>query len=114
MKKHQRPTTIRQVIPSLFYVACLCLLLVGIWFRQPLIALALPSLYGATLVAVGLSVVPNVGSQVACRVPLAIATLHAGYALGLMYGVWASFFQPRAWDTSGSLDNVIAILTARE
>jgi GT2 family glycosyltransferase len=106
MKKHQRPTTIRQVIPSLFYLACICLLLVGIWFKQPLIALALPSLYGVSLAAVGLSVLPNVGYQVACRVPLAIATLHAGYALGLMYGFWASFFQPRAWDAGGQMATI--------
>ncbi len=106
MKKHQRPTTIRQVIPSLFYFACICLLLVGIWFGQPLIALALPALYGVALVAVGLSVLPKVGSQVSCRVPLAIATLHAGYALGLMYGLWASFFQPRAWDSGGQMATI--------
>lgn len=46
MKKHQRPTTLRQVVPSLFYVACVCLLLVGLWLHQPIIALALPVLYG--------------------------------------------------------------------
>ena len=106
MKKHQRPTTIRQVIPSLFYVACICLLLVGIWFRQPLIALVLPSTYVATLVAVGLSVVPRVGFRIACRVPLAITTLHAGYALGLIYGLWASLFQPGAWDTGGQMATI--------
>jgi len=103
MKKHQRPTTIRQVIPSLFYLTCICLLIVGLWFKQPIIALALPALYAAALVAVGLSVLPKVGFQIAYRVPLAIGTLHAGYALGLMYGIWASFFQPRAWDTSGQM-----------
>jgi len=106
MKKHQRPTTVRQVIPSLFYLACICLLLIGVWFRQPLIAIALPALYGAALGAVGLSVLPRVGLQVACRVPLAIATLHAGYALGLIYGVWASFFQPRAWDSSSQMATI--------
>ena len=106
MKKHQRPTTLRQVIPSLFYLACICLLLIGVWFGLPLIALALPALYGGALVAVGLSVASRVGLQVACRVPLAIATLHAGYALGLMYGVWASFFQPRAWDTGGQMATI--------
>ncbi len=106
MKKHQRPTTIRQVVPSLFYLTCICLLMIGLWFRQPVIALALPLLYAAALLAVGLSVLPKVGLQVACRVPLAIGTIHAGYALGLMYGVWASFFQPRAWDTGGQMATI--------
>ena len=103
MKKHQRPTTIRQVIPSLFYLTGICLLLVGLWFKQPIIALALPLLYSTALTAVGVSVLPRVGFQVACRVPLAIGTLHAGYALGLMYGIWATLFRPRAWDTTGQM-----------
>ncbi len=106
MKKHQRPTTMRQVVPSLFYLTCICLLMIGLWFRQPVIALALPLLYAAALLAVGLSVLPKVGLQVACRVPLAIGTIHAGYALGLMYGVWASFFQPRAWDAGGQMETI--------
>jgi glycosyltransferase involved in cell wall biosynthesis len=106
MKKHQRPTTMRQVVPSLFYLTCICLIMIGLWLRQPIMALALPLLYGAALSAVGLSVVPKVGFQVAYRVPLAIGTIHAGYALGLMYGVWASFFQPRAWDTRGQMATI--------
>jgi len=106
MKKHQRPTTVRQVIPSLFYLTCIFLLMIGLWFKQPVIALALPLLYGAALLTVGLSVLPKTGFQVACRVPLAIGTIHAGYALGLMYGLWASFFLPRAWDTSGQLATI--------
>lgn len=106
MKKHQRPTTMRQIVPSLFYLACISLLMIGLWFRQPVIALALPLFYGGTLLTVGLSVLPKVGFQVAYRVPLAIGTIHAGYAWGLMYGVWASFFQPRAWDTSGQMATI--------
>lgn len=106
MRKHQRPTTVRQVIPSLFYLACVCLLMIGFWLRQPVIALGLPLLYGAALLTVGLSVLPKVGFRVACRVPLAIGTIHAGYALGLIYGVWASLFQPRAWDTGGQMTTI--------
>jgi succinoglycan biosynthesis protein ExoA len=100
MKKHQRPTTLRQVIPSLFYLEYYCdRTLVQAAFD----CISLPALYGAALVVVGLSVLPRAGLEVACRVPLAIATVHAGYALGLMYGLWASFSRPRAWDTGGHM-----------
>jgi succinoglycan biosynthesis protein ExoA len=97
MRKHRRPTTFRQVVPSVFYAAMIGLFLIGFWLRQPLLALGLPGFYGAALLVGAIGTVPKVGFRVACRVPLAIATMHAGYAFGMMYGLWAALFRREAW-----------------
>jgi heme A synthase len=39
---------------------------------------------------------------IATDVPIAIATMHAGYALGLAYAMLARVFFPSAWDTQSS------------
>ena len=44
----------------------------------------------------------DTASRVAC-VPVAIATMHAGYALGLGYGIWARVFHADAWDSQGKM-----------
>lgn len=103
MKKHKRPTTVRQVVPSLFYLGMTLLLLLGIVSREPLIALALPSLYLAVLAIVSFSVFPRTGIGVAFRLPAAIGIMHAGYAFGLLYGIAASFLRLRAWELDGQM-----------
>jgi succinoglycan biosynthesis protein ExoA len=103
MRKHHKPTTPRQVVPPLFYLACAALLLCGLWLEQPLIAFGLPSVYVLTLLLTGLSAWPRTGFHVAWRVPAAIATMHAGYALGLMYGLWAALFRPDSWSYRGPM-----------
>ncbi len=103
MKKHQRPTTLRQIVPSGFYLACVSLSAVGLYWQRPIIALALPLVYVLMLIGVGLAVISRVGFQVAWRVPVAIGIIHAGYAWGLLYGIWAAFFQPRAWDNGSQM-----------
>ncbi len=40
---------------------------------------------------------------VSMYLPVAIATMHAGYALGLGYGIWARFFHAGAWDAQGKM-----------
>ena len=103
IKKHKKPTTLRQVVPPLFFLAMLVLLVVGVWLRQPWIALALPVIYLVALVAVAISVIPRKGLAVAALVPLAVATMHFAYALGIAYGAWAAMFYPKAWDQTGRM-----------
>src|SRR5262249_24092184 len=52
MVKHRRPTTLRQVVPTLFYAACALLALMALWWRHPLVAGILPGLYLAALLTV--------------------------------------------------------------
>jgi len=106
IKKHKKPTTLRQVVPPLFFLAMFVLLVVGIWLRQPWIALALPAIYLAALIAVAISVIPRKGLAVAALVPLAVATMHFAYALGIAYGAFAAMFYPQAWDQTGSMSKL--------
>jgi GT2 family glycosyltransferase len=103
IRKHKKPTTLRQIVPPLFFLTMFLLLAVGSWLHQPLIALALPGIYLAALIGVGASVVPRKGLAVGCLVPVALATIHFAYALGIAYGLFALLFYPRAWDQSGSM-----------
>ncbi|HEX5470429.1 MAG TPA: hypothetical protein VFW73_01005, partial [Lacipirellulaceae bacterium] len=103
IRKHKRPTTLRQIVPPLFFLTMLLLALAGIWLRQPLVALALPAVYCTVLVLVGISVIPKQGLAVASLVPVALATIHVAYALGLVYGFLAAIVYPRAWDHAGSM-----------
>jgi succinoglycan biosynthesis protein ExoA len=103
IKKHKKPTTLRQVVPPLFFLTMLVLLVVGIWLRQPWIALALPAIYLVALIAVAISVIPRKGLAVASLVPLAVATMHFAYALGIAYGTFAALFYPKAWDQTGRM-----------
>ena len=103
IRKHRRPTTLRQVIPPLFFLSMLVLCMTGLVLRQPLVALALPAVYGVALLAVGLACVPKAGLQVASLVPVAIATLHTAYALGIAYGLCAALLWPASWDQPGAM-----------
>jgi succinoglycan biosynthesis protein ExoA len=103
VEKHRRPTTIRQMAPTLFYVACLVLALAGVWWRLPLLGLALPVLYATALVLAGAATARRNDLRVAAWVPAAIATMHAGYAWGVGYGIWARFFHSDAWDAQGKM-----------
>jgi glycosyltransferase involved in cell wall biosynthesis len=103
MAKHRRPTTLRQMVPTAFYGACIVMALLGVWWRQPLIAASLPGVYCAALLIVAAVAIPRHGSRVSSCVPLAIATMHAGYAWGLGYGMWARLFHAGAWDVQGKM-----------
>lgn len=87
IRKHKQPTTIRQIVPSIFYLAMAILLVVGLVMKSPLVAFGLPAIYVSILLLVGVSKIPSLGPNVAMRVPLAIGTLHAGYAWGMIHGV---------------------------
>jgi len=102
-RKHRRPTSLRQIVPTLFFLTMLALLVVGLVLRQPIVAFAMPVAYLTVLLGIGLSMVPRLGPATASLVPLALATLHIGYACGLIYGAWALVFRPHAWDRQGSM-----------
>ena len=53
IEKHRRPTTLRQMAPTLFYAACVLLALAALWWREPLLAVALPVAYAAALLLAG-------------------------------------------------------------
>ncbi len=86
IRKHKKPTTLRQVVPPLFFLTMAVLAGIGIWLGQPLVALALPAVYGIALLLIAISVIPRKGLAVASLVPLALATIHFAYALGIAYG----------------------------
>ncbi len=86
IRKHKQPTTIRQIVPSLFYIAMALMLIVGLVLGSPLLAFGLPAIYISVLLLVGVSKIPSLGANVAMRVPFAIGTLHAGYAWGMIHG----------------------------
>ncbi|HEV3136779.1 MAG TPA: hypothetical protein VGZ26_02725, partial [Pirellulales bacterium] len=106
IRKHRKPTTLRQVVPPLFFLIIFVLIGVGVYLRQPLVALALPAIYAAALALIAISVIPRKGLLVASLVPLALATIHFAYALGIAYGAWAMLFHPRAWDQSGKMSTL--------
>ena len=103
IEKQRRPTTLRQTAPTLFYLTCVCLALAGLWWREPLLAVALPLIYTIALLLAGAATMPRHGLRVSLCVPAAIATMHAGYALGMGYGIWARFFRTGAWDAQGKM-----------
>jgi len=103
IRKHRRPTSIRQLVPPVFFGTMLLLAIVGIWLRNPWIALALPVIYVVALVLIALPMVRKCGFAVASRVPLAMATMHFAYAVGMVYGLWAAVFYPRAWEKDGRM-----------
>jgi succinoglycan biosynthesis protein ExoA len=106
IKKHRRPTTPRQIVPPLFYLVVVLLLLVGLFQHQWWLALALPSIYVTSLILFGMMFIPKLGLNVAWRLPLIIAAIHAGYAWGFLYGLWASIFNPGASDRQGPMANM--------
>lgn len=103
MKKHHRPTTLRQVMPTAFYAACALMIAIGASLGEPVLALALPAVYGTALAAAAAMAMPQAGVRVAVLVPVAIAAMHAGYALGLASGGAAALLHRNAWTRSGAM-----------
>ncbi len=97
MLKHRQPTTIRQIIPSLFYVAMLIAAVVGFLCSSWIVGIGLPIVYLLALFAAGIAKIREVGFGVAIRIPLAILTLHAGYALGMLHGWFCWLLGRDAW-----------------
>jgi hypothetical protein len=55
------------------------------------------------LLLAGAGTLRNNDATVSACVPIAIATMHAGYAWGLAYGMWARIFRADAWDVQGKM-----------
>jgi glycosyltransferase involved in cell wall biosynthesis len=103
MRKHRKPTTVRQVIPLLFFALVIGAGAAGLWFGIPWMALALPTAYIGAMLTLSASLVVPKGLTVALLVPVSIATMHVAYAAGLAYGIFAAVFGARAWELNGRM-----------
>jgi GT2 family glycosyltransferase len=106
MVKHRRPTTLRQLLPPLFFLLMGGMLIAGAVLANPLIAFGLPICYLLGLLVSGATLVPSVGAGVAVRVPMAMALMHTAYACGLLYGIGARLFRARVWDPGGQMARI--------
>jgi GT2 family glycosyltransferase len=104
--KHRRPTTLRQVAPSLFYAGCLVLGSAGLWQHDLVLALALPGTYASALVIAAAAAMATNPPRIAARLPIAIATIHVGYALGMSYGLYAQLFWDDPWSGQGKMTTI--------
>ncbi len=98
MRKHHRPTSLRQLAPPLFLLSVVGLILLAIIFNHAAIAFVMPGLYLSVLLTSAMTKVRTEPLSVVIRVPLAIAVMHFGYGLGIAYGLWASVFKRGAWN----------------
>jgi hypothetical protein len=103
MEKHRGPTTLRQLAPTLFYATCL-LIVVGSWYAgRAYVGAVAPAVYATILLLVGVDTARSTNVRIALWVPLSIAIIHAGYAFGVAYGLWARLFRSAAWDRRGRM-----------
>jgi len=101
IRKHRRLPTVRQVVPALFFLCWPAMMVAGMGIGQTWLGAVLPLLYAAALVIAGLASVPFHGWAIACRLPLAMATMHGAYAAGFLASCWAWAFRPSLWNPSG-------------
>lgn len=106
LRKHKKPTTPRQMVPPLFFLAMILLAALGVWLRQWAIALALPGIYAVALLAIGVSGIRRHGLAVALLVPVAMAAMHLAYAAGMAYGLFALVFHRRAWEIGSPMTDI--------
>jgi glycosyltransferase involved in cell wall biosynthesis len=103
MRKHKRPTTPRQVVPALFFLAVLVLLGLGLYLHLPWLAFGLPAVYVTVLLLAGIAAMPKAGFLVGLLLPIALGCMHLAYACGMYYGLWSLLFRHNAWNTGGSM-----------
>ena len=106
MKKHRRPTTLRQIAPPLFFLAMGLLVAAGLIMSAPLVAAALPVSYVSVLLAASVLFLPDHGVSVAVRVPLALGIMHSAYGLGILFGLVSAVLHPRAWEIDNSMSSI--------
>lgn len=104
--KHRQLINVRQFIPSVFYLALTAAFVIGLATGRPFPALALPAVYGASLILVSASLLRKAGPKVAVRVPLAMAAIHFSYASGFALGCAAKLFRPAAWDVDRMMSKI--------
>ncbi len=102
LKKHRRPTTLRQVVPPLFFLVMGAATIGGLATRRPVVAVAVPTAYATALTAFGVRSLADLDPAAAARVPLAVAILHTSYAAGWFAGFWAWATGAGAWDRTGT------------
>jgi succinoglycan biosynthesis protein ExoA len=106
IRKHKKPTTVRQMVPLLFFLAAGVLGAAGLLLRQPMLALALPGVYAVAMLLLGVSVVPRAGLRVATLVPVAVVIMHVAYASGMTCGLLAALLRVRAWEGKGAMSSL--------
>jgi glycosyltransferase involved in cell wall biosynthesis len=106
MRKHGKPTTMRQVVPLLFFLLMFALVVAGVFLQRPLLAAAVPLAYSAAMFLLGLSVIPRKGLPIASLVPVAAVAMHIAYAAGMAYGFSAAVFRARVWGVNGSMSAI--------
>lgn len=89
LRKHRMPASLRQLAAPVLMsgiVSCLVLglFLPGMW---GLAMLAIPSIYGFTLLSTAIQQSSILGMKVSSLFPLAAATMHIAYAVGFAWGI---------------------------
>lgn len=97
MRKHHRPTTLRQLAPPLFLLSLASSILWALFSNRPAAGLIVPGLYASVLLLATLPELRKAPLPVVVWIPLAIAVMHCGYGLGIAYGLWAAVFKRQAW-----------------
>jgi len=103
IRKHGRPTTLRQVLPTLFWLLMLVLACTGLILGNYLLAVGLPVLYVLTLAAIGFFESRVYGLRVGILMPVAMIVMHCAYATGMLCGAFAFVFAPNAWTRKGKM-----------
>jgi glycosyltransferase involved in cell wall biosynthesis len=104
-RKHKTATNLRQLVPPLALILGFLLVCASAFSPSAAITLlSLCSLY--TLLALGSSIKSSSGLGELMMMPVAIATLHLGYGLGYLRGIWDFLILRRS-----APDNYFANLT---
>jgi glycosyltransferase involved in cell wall biosynthesis len=106
IRKHRKPTTGRQLLPTLFFGLMGVLAVAGAASANAWVALTLPVLYAVAVAAIGLASGMRAGAAIAVRVPLAIATLHSAYAAGMAYGFLCLATGHDAWRRNEKMSRI--------
>jgi succinoglycan biosynthesis protein ExoA len=89
LRKHRIPASFRQIVPPIFVSITLASVIIGLslpgWWR--LTAGAIPLLYVATLLTVGVGIKNRAGWRPALLFPLAVAVMHVAHAAGFVCGL---------------------------
>jgi GT2 family glycosyltransferase len=90
LRKHRMPASLRQLAPPVFMCLMLVLAIVGMalpgWWKAS--AIALPVIYGTTLIGAGTGEVKRSGWGVAFLFPIAAGIMHSAYAAGFATAIF--------------------------
>ena len=100
--KHKKPASIRQIIPSIFFLLCSLLFITGFYYKSLFLMITLPLIYILVLWLVSLTMLLNEKVKVIKHFPLAIFLMHFGYALGFYYGI----YKINSWKKNKKMRNI--------